>query len=157
MAVAKAVAILGGLIIVLVGILAVVWAWYAFTSAAMVRRFRRVHGRAGKFLLLVYSDSPNWKAYIDEHILPQVAPYAVLLNWSQRSTWGTPKPLEVRIFERWGGNREFNPLAIVIPRTGKIEVIRFWQAFRDFKHGKPLLLQKQQERLLERVHELARA
>ncbi len=36
----------------------------------------------------------------------------------------------------WGGDREFNPLAIVIPERGPVQVIRFWQAFRDHKHGR---------------------
>jgi hypothetical protein len=36
----------------------------------------------------------------------------------------------------WAGDHEFNPLAIVIPADGSVRVIRFWQAFRDYKHGK---------------------
>ena len=121
----------------------------------LLRRFRRQHVPAGRFLVFVYSDSPNWKEYIETRILPRIGAHAVLLNWSRRSEWRSRKPFEVKIFERWGGQREFNPLAIVIPPKGRVEVIRFWQAFRDAKHGKRSLLEKQEERLFGAVEALS--
>jgi hypothetical protein len=36
----------------------------------------------------------------------------------------------------WAGDREFNPLVIVIPERGPVQVIRCWQAFRDYRHGR---------------------
>ncbi len=48
------------------------------------------------------------------------------------------------------GQREYNPLAIVVPEHGKAMVVRFWKAFRDHKHGKDQKL-KQQEAELERL------
>lgn len=74
----------------------------------------------------------------------------VVLNWSERSTkkW-KEKPLEVRIFRHWGGEREFNPLAIVLPEEGPVQVIRFWQAYKDYKHGKPRLLKQKEQDLFD--------
>jgi hypothetical protein len=105
-------------------------------------RFWQLHGKFGRFILLVYSDSPNWKGYIDENILPRIEPHAVVLNWSQRREWSKSNPFESRVFRRWAGEREFNPMAIVIRPKGKIKKVRFWQAFRDLKHGNEKLLKE---------------
>jgi hypothetical protein len=34
--------------------------------------------------IFVYSDSPNWKEYIDRVILPRLPENSVVLNWSYR-------------------------------------------------------------------------
>jgi hypothetical protein len=100
------------------------------------REFHNRWGAHGKRLLLVYSNSPNWQAYVEENWLPQLASIAVVLNWSERGTWAERHPFEADIFRTWAGDQEFNPLAIIIPADGAVRVIRFWQAFRDYKHGK---------------------
>jgi hypothetical protein len=100
------------------------------------REFHNLWGAHGKRLLLVYSNSPNWQAYVEERWLPHLDSMAVVLNWSERRTWPERHPLEADIFRTWGGNQAFNPLAIIIPADGQVRVIRFWQAFRDYKHGK---------------------
>jgi hypothetical protein len=116
------------------------WAVGAWLDRRKKRRlqtgFHNRWGQQGKRLLLVYSNSPNWQAYVEENWLPQLQPIAVVLNWSERSTWAEQHPFEADIFRTWAGRREFNPLAIVIPADGPVRVVRFWQAFRDFKHGK---------------------
>ncbi|HEY9014307.1 MAG TPA: hypothetical protein VIM84_04525 [Gemmatimonadales bacterium] len=86
-------------------------------------------------MLLVYSNSTHWQAYIEEHWLPAIGEVAVVLNWSDRARWPEQHPLEAEIFRMWGGDREFNPLDVVIRERGPVQVIRFWQAFRDYKHG----------------------
>jgi hypothetical protein len=100
------------------------------------RGFHDRWGARGKRLLLVYSNSPNWQTYVEEHWLPRLEPFAVVLNWSERTTWRQRHPFEAEIFRMWAGDQEFNPLAIVIPADGSVQVIRFWQAFRDYKYGK---------------------
>lgn len=100
------------------------------------RAFHARWGSSGKRLLLVYSNSPHWQAYIEEHWLPRVGEAAVVLNWSERGRWPEQHPLEAQVFRRWAGDREFNPVAIVVPERGPVRVIRFWKAFRDYKHGK---------------------
>jgi hypothetical protein len=83
----------------------------------------------GKDLLFVYSDSPIWHAYIETEILPHVRTRAVVLNWSERRHW----PMGFRYF---GGSRNFNPMAVVFCAAVPAKVVRFYQPFRDFKHGK---------------------
>jgi hypothetical protein len=100
------------------------------------RGFHDRWGGQGKRLLLVYSNSPTWQAYVEGNWLPQLESIAVVLNWSERGTWAERHPFEADIFRTWAGDREFNPLAIIIPADGPVRVIRFWQAFRDYKHGK---------------------
>ncbi|HET6836699.1 MAG TPA: hypothetical protein VFH24_01585 [Gemmatimonadales bacterium] len=45
------------------------------------------------------------------------------------------------------GDREYNPVAIIIPKTGKMRVIRFWKAFRDYRHGKDQALRRAEAEL----------
>jgi len=107
-----------------------------------VRRFRAVCGIQGKDLLLVYSNGPHWQRYIEETWLPRWGHRAVVLNWSERSKWERPARVEVALFRAFAGAREFNPLGIVVPATGRqAHVVRFWRAFREYKHGKARLLQ----------------
>jgi hypothetical protein len=110
--------------------------WDGRKRRRLQRKFQERWGRQGKRLLLVYSNSPNWQAYVEERWLPRLESLAVVLNWSERSTWRERHPFEAGIFRAWAGDREFNPVAIVIPADGPVRVIRFWQAFRDYKHGK---------------------
>src|SRR5215831_2705477 len=42
---------------------------------------------SGKDTLVVYSNSPIWQDYMTEQVLPLVQERAVVLNWSERSTW----------------------------------------------------------------------
>ena len=116
--------------------------------------FQRKWGARGKFMIFVYSESPNWEQYIEEHILPRVRPSAVILNWSKRSEWKKSPPVEVKVFRHFGGGREFNPMAILLPRHGKIRTVRFWQAFRDFKHGKDHMLRAAEAELFHRMDEM---
>jgi len=126
------------------------WLWGSFLKW----RFRRTWGACGKMGVLVYSDSPHWKEYIESAILPRVADRVVTVNWSLRAQWKHAAPLEVQVFRHWSGSREYNPIAIIVPRRGRVQIIRFWQAFRDYKHGRPGPLETQQG-LLFRVLEAA--
>jgi hypothetical protein len=38
-------------------------------------------------------------------------------------------------------------MAIVFPKKGKAQVVRFWRAFRDFKHGKDAALRQSEAEL----------
>src|SRR5688572_10502307 len=89
-----------------------------------------------RFILFVYSHSPHWQRYIETNILPRISPHAVILNWSERSSWQENKSVEVKIFENIAGTTEFNPMAIILSPVWPIKTLRFWQAFKEFKHGK---------------------
>lgn len=141
------VAVLPLVLLALPFVAAGVW-WDRWRRDRLRRRFQERWGTVGKRVLLVYSNSPHWQSYIEERWLPRLAPVAVVLNWSDRGRWPESHPLEAEIFRRWAGEREFNPVAIVIPPSGPVRTIRFWRAFRDYKHGKDRAL-KVAERELE--------
>lgn len=119
-------------------------------------RWEQTWGREGRRILLVYSRSPHWQNYIETAWLPRVAPHAVVIDWSDRSTWPTRAPLEIRAFRYWGGEREFNPMVVLFPRRGKVRTVRFWQAFRDFKHGKDSALRAAESELFSFVEGMER-
>ena len=126
--------------------------WDRLAKWRLRREFGARWGSEGKRLLFVYSNSPHWKERIEQEILPLIEGCAVVLNWSERSTdrWKN-KPVEVRIFSSWSGLTEFNPMAIVFPEEGPVRAIRFWQAYRDFRHQKPALLRQKEAELFDFV------
>lgn len=118
-------------------------------------RFWHRHRKYGRFVLFVYSDSPNWKDYIEANILPRIESHAVTLNWSKRREWNRTKPFEARVFTHWAGEKEFNPMALVFSPDGNVKEVRFWRAFRDFKHGKERLLKQAENLLFTHVERIA--
>jgi hypothetical protein len=96
----------------------------------------------GRDILFVYSDSPIWHDYI-ERLLPPIRDRAVILNWSERKRWRLS--LARMAFHHFGGYREFNPLAVVFRPFRLTRKFRFWQPFRDFKHGKASPLQQMEK------------
>jgi hypothetical protein len=98
-------------------------------------KFSRAYAKTGRFILFIYSNSPDWKLYIEAEILPVIQPYTQVLNWSERRTW-KEWSWPVQAFHHWGGTKDFNPLAIVYTGRSKVRVVRFYRAFKDFKHGK---------------------
>jgi hypothetical protein len=146
------IAIMIPLIPILLPLLAVYGIVRLARGRLLVWRFRRTWGAKGRVALLVYSDSPNWKTYIETNILPLVEDRVVALNWSKRAQWRRGKPLEVRLFEHWSGEKEYSPMVILVPPKGKVKTIRLFQAFKDLKHGKAELLHDLEKRLLAEIH-----
>jgi len=123
---------------------------YEFFRGLWLRSmFQRKWGSKGKNILLVYSESPNWQDYIEREIVPKVARHAVLLNYSKRAEWRSDKPLEAKVWEHWCGGKEYNPIAILVPERGQIRTIPFYQAFKDFIHGKSFLLRQKEKELFD--------
>ena len=135
------------LILVLVGIAVLCWFMKGVWLGLLIRlRWYR----EGKRVLFVYSDSPNWKEYIDVNILPKIGSQAVVLNWSERRQWDWKRrSVEFQVFRHWTfikryslkgkvvwDGSEFNPIAITFVPWWWPRVFRFWQPFKDFKHGK---------------------
>ncbi|MBI1977012.1 MAG: hypothetical protein HYS56_05840 [Candidatus Omnitrophica bacterium] len=117
------------------------------------RQFKKKWYPRGKAALFIHSNSPNWDDYIRENMFPKIEKDIVCLNWSERNSWLKEDRLESRIFRYWGGGKEFNPLAIVFPPKGKVNVIRFWQGFKDFKHGKDRLLRNAEDEFFRAITE----
>jgi hypothetical protein len=118
---------LAALFVMVVGRLVQVVTLYAFVWSWWI-------GWARRRVLFVYSNSPNWKEYLEANILPKLPANTVVLNWSNRAQW--PKfSLPVMLFGCFAGEREFNPIGLVFERFDFVERYRFWQPFRDAKHG----------------------
>ena len=101
----------------------------------------------GRDILFVYSDSPVWRDYIRERMLPHLQQRAVILNWSERQRWQFS--LARVAFHHFGGGKEFNPLAVVFRPFRRTRTFRFWQPFRDWKHGHPEALVAMERELFE--------
>jgi hypothetical protein len=123
--------------------------WY---QRLLARRFRRAYG--GKDLLIVYTDSPHWKEYIESKWVDRWRERTVTLNRSR--PWSRKQP-EAALWLAVAGIVEHTPLAVVVPRKGKFQVIRLFVAFRDFKHGKAAGLRVAEEELENAMERAAAA
>lgn len=103
-----------------------------------------------KFILFIYSNSPNWKSYVENNILPKIQDYTLLLNWSERNQWNKEEWM-VRAFHYWGGQRDFCPMAIVFSNFTDVRIIRFYRPFLDYKHGKVKPLLKAEAQLFDLI------
>lgn len=84
--------------------------------------------------LVVYSDSPIWQKYMIESVISKLRGRSIVLNWSERRHWHS-RSLPVVVFRYFGGNRECNPMVVVFRPLRLSRTFRFWQPFRDCKHG----------------------
>lgn len=92
-------------------------------------------------VLFVYSDSPVWKDFVETEILPRIRDCAVVLNWSDRRNWNQWS-LAALAFHRFAGSQDFNPVAMIFRPFRSVKVLRYWRAFKDFKHGKTQPVEK---------------
>ena len=113
-------------------ILAVVtlWALYSFALYLLVWMTWLSRGRD---ILFVYSDSPHWKDYIEEEILPRVKSRSIVLNWSERRNWIGRFSLATMLFRHFGGHKEFNPIAIHFRFMRIHNTYRFWEPIRRWR------------------------
>jgi hypothetical protein len=125
--------------------------WRLLSGMVLRAWFRRAHGARGRTMLFVYSNSPNWQSYVEANTLPRLADRAVVLNWSERAKWSSSSPWEGRFFRRFAGPTDFNPAALVYRPDGRVEVIRFYRAFLDLKHGDPFALHEAETALSEHL------
>ena len=100
-----------------------------------------------QFVLFVYSNSPIWKDYLEANVIPKLQNHAVILNWSERKAW--KNSLAVLAFRYFGGYRDFNPLALVFGPFHSVKDYRFFEAFKDFKHGNPGKVEKVMKELFD--------
>lgn len=159
------------LLVLLSPLIAALLAWEEYRSRAVYRRFVRQHGASVRGLL-IYSNSPNWQGYIEREWLPRIQARLFVMNWSHRERWDREHPLEAMIFSELG-DRDFNPAAIVLrkPAPGRLfrrwltairtldplgmlapydrpaDVVRFFPAFRDFKHGRDRTLRAAEQQM----------
>jgi hypothetical protein len=101
------------------------------------------------FVVFVYSDSPTWKDYIEREFLPDLRNRAVILNWSERKHW--KNSLAVLAFRYFGGFRNFNPMGMIFRPLRFVETYRFFEAFKEFKHGNHKDVEKLKKELFEAI------
>jgi hypothetical protein len=106
------------------------WALYSISLYFLVWACWLTRGRD---LLVVYSDSPHWKNYIEEEILPRVRDRAIVLNWSQRRNWIGKMTLSSMVFQHFGGYREFNPIAVRFRPFWIHNTYRFWEPIKKWR------------------------
>jgi hypothetical protein len=114
-----------------------------------------VWGLTGRRVLFVYSNSPIWQSYVEQRIVPRLPRGSVILNWSERRQWRRWS-LATAAFRYFGGSREFNPLAVVVRPLRWGRTFRFWQPFRDYKHGNDQALQRTEAELFAYLEERQR-
>lgn len=146
-------ALLAPIIVLVVPVVVVAFVLYVASSAFLYLSIWLLWCSRGKDVLFVYSDSPIWQEYLEAQVLPKIAQRAVVLNWSQRKHW---KPSLARFaFAHFGGSREFNPLGIVFRPGRRAQLFRFWQPFRDFKHGRDESLRKMESQFFDALDKTA--
>src|SRR4030065_2372584 len=119
-------------------------------------RFWIRHGRRGKVILFVYSDSSTWKDHIETKILPRLEACSVILNWSKRREWESSMQFEARLFNQWAGSGEFTPTAILFPLLGKVKVFRLWHLSPNPKQGKNKVSKEAEQSLFAAVKQFGR-
>lgn len=118
-------------------------------------RTRRQFLKNGKVGLLIHSDSPNWKAHIEERWYPRIGAHVYALNWSQNRQWATWS-LAVRTFDEFVGRTyQFNPAVLVFRGDREPLVFRFHQAFRNAKHGHVEDLAQLEQQMFEALEQQA--
>ncbi|HBA86303.1 MAG TPA: hypothetical protein DCZ95_19660 [Verrucomicrobia bacterium] len=118
-------------IVVLFGLLV-----YSLIMTLLVRAVCLFRGR---YIVFVHSNSPVWLDFIANDILPHLPADTVILNWSDRLKWKWFS-FPVRLFKLYGGDTNFNPMGLVCTTFRGVKTFRFWDAFKECKHGneKPL-------------------
>ncbi|MEQ8848101.1 hypothetical protein [Botrimarina sp.] len=85
--------------------------------------------------LIVYSNSPNWQDYFEGAVIPAIGRRGAVLNWSERKRWPTLS-WSTLAFRFFAGEKEFNPIVVILRPWRQPQTYRFHNALRDAKHGK---------------------
>jgi hypothetical protein len=145
------------LLILLSPLLALALIPYLLYTAALYCAVWLLWCRRGKDVLLVWSESPVWKDRIETRLLPKLGRRAVVLNWSERREWRGRFSLTRMAFHHFGGDREFNPLAVVFRPLRRAETFRFWRPYKQLKQGHPEVLERMEVALLDLLESDAHA
>ena len=126
----------------------------AFRRRTVRRAFEDKWGRHGMRVVLAYSDDTRWRERIEQHWLPRIGRRAVVLDWKARQSFVPGASVEAHVFEHWAGQRDFDPIAIVIPPRGPVRTLRFRDAFVAHFAGREQALAIEEARLFALVETL---
>lgn len=124
------------IVTVLLPVIAIVLLYWLFATVLLNVLWWVAWCIRGRDILFVYSDSPNWHDYIEDQVIPKIEDRAILLNWSDRRHWLGKFSLPSLVFRHFGGATQYNPMAVHFRPFRRHRTFRFWQAFKDQKHGK---------------------
>jgi len=150
-----AVIVLTPIVIGLSPVLAIFGAASLISQSWLIGRLRAAWP-PNKFVLVAYTQSAAWAPFIEQSLLPQLGDAVVAIDRS-REDWKRSNPVEAMAVSFWGGLRAHNPIAIVIRNRWRVRVFRFYEAFQQFKHGRPQDLEIAVSEFLSHVKEVARA
>ena len=106
--------------------------------------------------VLITSDSPGWKQYIEDLWLPRFGSSIQILNWSDQRKWR--RSIYTVLFFRFVGTRENYCPSIILFRGLKHPLVfRFYYAFRDAKNGDRSALTKLEQRLFAELDNVLNA
>ena len=135
-------------LVVLSALMLVLWAPAVVLIHLLVWSLWLPKGHVG---VLVYSNSPNWQQDVEQSILPVVRDRLVILNWSERRLWHNSLAVWCFRLVNFGNRKSFNPMAIVFPKWRPLRTVRFFDAYRDAKHGNDLPLNSKKQELFELI------
>lgn len=128
------------------------WIWGRLLVVFALLRWR-AQGITG---ILVLSDSPVWRPYIDRTWRPVLSKKLVMLNWSERARWRNS--LEVLLWRHFVGHdafggiyRNYCPAVVVLRGLRHPLVFRLYGAFQDAKHGNDTQLRILEEGIFRAV------
>jgi hypothetical protein len=147
--------VLTPIVIALSPLLALAGVAYIVRRAWLIGRLRAAWP-PNKFVLLAYTQSAVWAPFIEQSLLPQLGDVVVAIDRSKEN-WKRSNPIEAGAVSFWGGLRAHNPIAIVICDGWRVRVFRFYEAFQQFKHGRPHDLERVVSEFLSHVKEVASA
>jgi hypothetical protein len=88
----------------------------------------------GKRMLLINSNSPVGGKHFHREMVAPLQDEAAVLNWSERKQWLRWRRA-VQCFRHFRGETCFNPMVIVFRPWRRPKIFRFYEAYRDAKHG----------------------
>lgn len=117
------------------------------TLPAVILFFHALYGRSLLFAagrqgiqgVVVTSESPLWKARIEQEWLPRMPSSFEVLNWStRRKPSRLATRLAWRLHSRFAGQyREYCPVVIVLRGNQYPAIFRFYRAFKESAQGRP--------------------
>lgn len=100
----------------------------------------------GPWAVFVYSDSPAWRVFCEEKVIPLLPPGSEPLNWSERHKWHWSIPVFLARF--FGSRSTYQPVGLVVARFKRVQVFRFWEGFQELKKGNSLNLEHELQNFL---------
>jgi hypothetical protein len=89
---------------------------------------------SGARVFATTSDSPVWNWHFSDTVLSRLPKDAVIVNWSERRLWRA-NSASARVFNHFLGTRAHTPAVVVFRPWSRAKVFRFYEAYKEHKHG----------------------